>query len=124
MDFLNDIGRKITETAKTVTKKSENLVEITKINLSIGNEEDKIKRFFTEIGSELYKNFLDGESYGEYFDEKCLSIREIENNITALREKQLSIRGHKSCTECNVVIDDDVKYCPNCGVRASSFEND
>jgi vacuolar-type H+-ATPase subunit I/STV1 len=119
MDFLNDIGKKITETAKTVTKKSENLVETTKINLSIGNEEDKIKRIFTEIGSELYKSFLDGESHGEYFDEKCTGIKEIEDNINSLREKLLTIKGHKSCGECNVVIDTDVKYCPNCGAKAS-----
>ncbi len=117
MDFLSDIGKKITETAKTVTKKSESLVEITKLNLAIGNEEDKIKKAFLEIGSELYKNFQNGESYGDYFDTKCTEIKEMEENIAKLRERVLSLKGTKTCTGCNEVIDEDVKYCPNCGVK-------
>ncbi|MFZ5353824.1 MAG: hypothetical protein ACOZCL_14030 [Bacillota bacterium] len=122
MDFLSDIGKKITETAKTVTKKSENLVEITKLNLAIGGEEDKIKRIIVEIGSELYKNFSNGESYGDFFDVKCKEIKEIEENISKLREKALSLKGSKACTDCSSVIETDVKFCPNCGAKTPDKE--
>jgi uncharacterized membrane-anchored protein len=60
MDLLNDIGKRITRTAKSVTRKSEDMVEITKLNLDIGSEEEKIKRIFYEMGSELYRSYNNG----------------------------------------------------------------
>lgn len=120
MNLLNDIGKKISKTAINVTKKSESIVEITKLNLAIGNEEDKIKRMFTEIGSELYRNFLNGQSHGDLFDDKCMDIRELEENIEKLREKVMSLKGTKSCEGCNTSVDSEAKYCSNCG---SNTEN-
>jgi RNA polymerase subunit RPABC4/transcription elongation factor Spt4 len=118
MDFLTDLGKKITETAKTVSKKSEDLVEITKLNLAIGNEEDKIKRMICEIGSEIYKHYLDGETFGEYFDEKCSLLKGTETEISQIKEKILSLKGSKLCKNCDEVIDYVVNYCPNCGAKA------
>ncbi len=120
MDFLTDIGKKITETAKTVTRKSEDIVEITKLNLTIGSDEDKIKRMFYEIGSELYKNYLEDRSFGEYFDAKCGEIKEMEANIARIKERILTLKGSKACKACNAVVDIEVNYCPNCGAKVET----
>lgn len=118
MDFLTDLGKKITETAKTVGKKSEDLVEITKLNLAIGSEEDKIKRLFSEIGSDLYKHYIDGESFGEYFDSKCGELKDMELNIAKIKDKIFQLKGSKVCKSCTELIDLEVKFCPNCGAKA------
>lgn len=120
MDFLTDIGKKLTETAKTVTKKSEDIVEITKLNIAIGNEEDKIKRMFLEAGSDLYKSFLNGKSFGEYFDGKCAEIKEMEEDLAKLREKILKLKGNKECKNCNAIVDIEVNFCPNCGAKVAT----
>lgn len=119
MDFLADIGKKITETAKTVSKKSEDIVEITKLNLAVGSEEDKIKRAFYEIGSDLYKHFQEGTEFGEFFNSKCLEIREMEDNLAKLKEKILKLKGSKECKECKAVVDIEVNFCPNCGAKVA-----
>lgn len=115
MDIFKDLGKKIGSTAKTVGKKSEELVEVTKINLTIGNEEDKIKKLLVEIGSEVYAKQAEGEQFGDFIDEKCSQIKAIEQNIEELRSKVSKIKGQKACSECNTSIDEDVKFCPNCG---------
>lgn len=120
MDLLNDIGKRITDTAKTVTRKSEDIVEITKLNLAIGSEEDKIKRMLYEIGSELYRSYINGKPYGESYDSKCSEVKQLEENIKTLKERILLLKGNKTCKTCNSVVDVEVNYCPSCGEK---FEN-
>ena len=122
MDLLNDIGKRITETAKTVTRKSEDIVELTKLNLSIGNEEDKIKRMFYEIGSEVYRSYTEGEPIGNLYDSKCSEIKQIEENIKSIKERILLLKGNKSCKACSSVVDMEVNYCPNCGEKLENKE--
>lgn len=117
MNIFNDLGKKLGQTAKSVGKKSEELVEVTKLNLAIGNEEDKIKKLLIEIGSEVYGKYSEGENYDGFIDEKCSQIKLIESNINELRSKVKKIKGHKTCSECNTDIFDDVKFCPNCGSK-------
>lgn len=108
MDFFNNVGKKLGNAAKTATKKSEELVEITKINLNIGNEEDKTKKLFTEIGKELYCRFVNGECFNESINEKCSQIKAIDDNIEALRERVKNLKSHNDssdkvtdcCSEC------------------------
>ncbi|HYF81482.1 MAG TPA: zinc-ribbon domain-containing protein [Clostridia bacterium] len=123
MDLLNDIGKKITETAKSVTKKSEDIVEITKLNLTIGSEEDKIKRMFYEIGSELYRSYTNGKPIGDFYDSKCNEVKQIEENIKAIKERILLLKGNKICKTCNTVVDAEVNYCPNCGEKLEKKED-
>lgn len=124
MDLLNDIGRKITATAKTVTKKSEDIVEITKLNLTVSNEEDKVKRMLYEIGSEVYRSYVNGKTFGDFYDSRCAEVKQLEDNIKALKERILLLKGSKLCKACDSVVDADVNYCPNCGDKLGSKEEE
>jgi len=117
MDKLSDIGRKVATAAKTVTKRSEDVVELTKINLTIGNEEDKIKRLLYEIGSELYRSYTNGKSYEGSYDKQCEEVKQLEENIRLLRERMLELKGNRTCTACKSIVSLDVNYCPNCGEK-------
>lgn len=106
MDFFNNVGKKLGSAAKTATKKSEELVEITKTNLAIGSEEDKIKKLFNEMGMELYGRFASGESFDESISGKCSQIKAVEDNVLVLKEKVKNLKGHNnspdiSATGCN-----------------------
>lgn len=117
MDVLSEIGKKITETARAVTKKSEDLLEIAKLNLAIGNEEDRIKKALFEIGIELYKDYIKGEVQEEFYKNKCAEIRQIEENIKVLKEKILQHKGNKVCKSCGAVVSLEVNFCPSCGFK-------
>lgn len=117
MDKLSDIGRKVATAAKTVTKKSEDVVELTKLNMTIGNEEDKIKRLLYEIGSELYRGYASGNTLEGIYDKQCEEVKQLEENISLLRERVLELKGSKTCTACKSIVALDVNYCPHCGQK-------
>jgi len=56
MEFIKDLTRKVTDTARVAAKKSSDMVEITKLNFSIGSEEDKIKKIYMQIGETVYRS--------------------------------------------------------------------
>lgn len=127
MDKLSDIGRKVATAAKTVTKKSEDVVEITRLNLTIGNEEDKIKRLLYEIGSEIYRGYTNGkfiDGISEISDKQCEEVKQIEDNIKSLRERILQLKGSRTCSACNSVVALDVNYCPNCGEKLEKVKEE
>ena len=43
MSVLDNFTRKVSDTAKAAAKKSGNVVELTRLNMNIGAEEEKIK---------------------------------------------------------------------------------
>lgn len=124
MDLFNDLGRKVASAAKTVTRKSEDMVELTKLNLAIGNEEEKIKRLLYEIGSELYRGYTNGKSYEGFYDKQCTEVKQLEDNIKALKEKMLLLKGNKTCGTCKSVVSLEVNYCPNCGSKLEKEEEE
>lgn len=108
MSFFNKVGKNLGKTAKSVTKKSEEMIEITKLNLAVGNEEDKIKKLLLEIGNEAYGLYSQGESIIEAIDQKCAQVKELEANIASLKEKIKSIKEPKTAETCSC------EHCEHC----------
>lgn len=117
MSVLDNITKKVTETAKAAAKKSSELVEVTKLNMSIGAEEDKIEKVYAEIGKSVYRTFADGKGVAESFVEQCEKIKSYEENIRQMKQKILELKNTKICPSCDVELEADVAFCPKCGAK-------
>lgn len=117
MSFLENITKKVGDAAQLAAKKSGELVEITKINLSIGNEEDKIRDLYIEIGKKVFDNYSSNNEFPEEYKELCISIEERKKTIQELKAKILELRNVRLCISCNNEIDNGSTFCPNCGAK-------
>ena len=106
VSVLDNITRKVTDTAKAAAKKSGSVVEITKLNLSISAEEEKIRKIYTEMGKQLYEDYIEGKMPGEKLLAQCVKIDEIIKGINEMRDKILELKN--------------IKACPNCGMERAS----
>ena len=120
MDFIKDITKKVGRTAKTAVKKSNNLLEITKLNMSIGSEEDKIAKIYTQIGKEVYDSFENNAEASEKFNVLCEKISIIKANIERMEKQILRIKNIKMCPECGAQLEITVCYCSGCGTKQES----
>ena len=115
MSVLDNITRKVTDTAKAAAKISSGVVEVTKLNMNISAEEEKIRKLYTEMGRQLYEEYSEGRNIEGKLLEKCMKIDEIIANIDEMRGKILEIKNVKACPNCGTVLDMDMEYCHKCG---------
>jgi len=117
MAFFENISKKVTDTAKAAARKSGDLMEVTKLNLNIGAEEDKIKRKFMEIGKTVYEAYKKGEELPYACRDLCEKVKEYERNIEEMKAKVLQLKGLKNCPSCGAELDEEFAYCPKCGAK-------
>ena len=117
-DFLNNLGRAASETAKKAMKASGNVVELTKTSLNIKFDEIKRDSFFREIGKRVYCGYKKCPE-GATCDilELCACIDEIEHSIKAQKTKAAHIQNKKFCVDCGIVLAKSVRFCYSCGAK-------
>lgn len=115
MSFLNDLGKKFSEVTQEVSKKSGEVVNSTKINMSIKAEREKIERLQIDIGKRIYEKFDQKQEVDEGVKEFCEQIKIIEGTIDELNQKLQDIKNVRKCTSCGKEISKEIKFCPGCG---------
>jgi len=115
VSVLDNITKKVTDTAKAAAKKSGSVVEVTRLSININAEEEKIRKIYTEMGKQLYEEYAEGKIVGEKLLEHCLKIDEIIGNIADMRDKILELKNIKACPNCGMELDIDMEYCYKCG---------
>ena len=118
MAFLENIGKRVGEAAQAAAKKSGELVEVTKLNVQIGQEEDKIERLYAQIGKSIYKAFAVGEETDSSVAVVCEQIKTVEININSLRDKISEIKNVKTCANCGAEMERTQMFCSKCGERS------
>ncbi len=117
MSIFKDISKKVGEAAHVAAKKSNEIVESTKINLGIKSEEDKIDEILLQIGKKLYEKFSQSEEIPEEFKSMFEDLQSHKAVLNELREKLLDIKNLKECPSCGEKVDEDITFCPKCGSK-------
>ncbi|WP_139903697.1 hypothetical protein [Clostridium thermarum] len=145
MNFKYDfrkIAKSISDGAATAAKKSTELYEISKLNLSIQAQKRTIKDLEEKIGHIIYKRYRDkghgmGKANGKSrekdqnndwddikykiaLDEKiiklCKKIDEAYETINSLNKKIERIKKVRICGKCGLEIPASADQCPYCNV--------
>jgi hypothetical protein len=123
MSVLNDITKVVTETAKNAAKMSYDMVEVTRLNVAIGGETDKIHKLFYQIGEKVYEKYLEkSDIIDDEIAESCGTVKDLEKNIAEMRSKILSLKKAKECPKCKEILDIDMVFCYKCGEKQPVVE--
>ena len=120
--MINDIKNKVAETAKNAIKKSNELVEVAKINIAIGEAQSNIDNLLKDIGKVIYDAYKEGEYFVEEISSKCMEIDEIADSIDDLRNKLSQLKNIKICSQCEKENERDAYFCSRCGYRMKDEE--
>ena len=88
MAFFNKLG----ELAKNVSDKTDNMLEISKLNGEIRNSQDDIEELKLKLGNYIWLKFKNGIIMDEQTTSICRSIQAAQDNINA---KQAAINALK-----------------------------
>ncbi len=117
MSVLDNFTKKVSDTAKAAAKKSGNVVEITRLNMTIGTEEEKIKKLYFEMGKLLYDVYREGGQINEELAAYCEKIDVVYGAIEEMKTKILELRNVKACTECGTQLEIEMAFCYKCGSK-------
>lgn len=116
-DFFEDLGKKITETAGAVTKKTEEMMGIQKIKSQIRLEEKNKESALQELGKQVYDRYQKGETVDADFLGLCEAIAQYEESVQARLEELAELKGVTLCKNCNGELQPEMVYCPKCGTK-------
>jgi len=117
MSLFDNLGKKIGDAAQSAVKKSGELVEVTKLNLSISAEEGKIKELYEKIGEYIYNQYAEGKEMIPEVNEFCSQIKACKENISQLKSKIYELKGVKVCPKCGAESEKQAAFCSSCGEK-------
>ena len=117
MDFLDTLKDKISQTTRVVAKKSNELVELTKLRAQAADQEREIDGILRKIGQALYDAYkTGGESY-DSIEEFCEELDAAYAQLSELQGKIGELKNVKKCPACQKEMDKDAVFCSVCGGR-------
>lgn len=115
MDF-EKLRENLEKTKDVVVAKSMDVARVTKLKISLANEESKLKKIYCEIGAlmhELRYKEVNNDAEIEQKLEECDKIKEKMDAIEEELGKEDGIR----CAHCGKVNSTDAVFCNYCGER-------
>lgn len=115
--FFEDLGRKIGETAETVTNKAGEAVEIQRLRNQIRALERGNERDYAELGKMVYDHYKEGEVVDSEAIGICDAIQNREESIEKYEQQISDVKGDVTCDGCGKSVARDMAYCPHCGSK-------
>jgi CxxC motif-containing protein len=108
----------------TVSAKSQEVLEVTKIKNRIGSLKEQITNTQTKLGEVVYQMYLQDGFDQSGIQEKCESIKALENQIKdkeaelqGVHIKAAEAMGKTFCDDCKTEITEGTKFCGQCGKK-------
>ena len=114
---MDRIISEIKNTADKVVKKSGELVEITKVKLSIVDIKNKIDARFKELGRIVYNASGPEYSEAEGADAIIEELNALYEELKKTEERLAELKSEVVCKSCGSLSSDDSLYCRKCGAK-------
>ncbi|MBR2743333.1 MAG: zinc ribbon domain-containing protein [Clostridia bacterium] len=115
--LFNQFVKAARSTTTTVTKKTGEIVEATKLKVAIADVENEVDSLYTEIGRLVYKAFSENGEPSETINEKCAVISEKLKDIELLKIKLAGVKDSVMCGECGAGNAPGSQFCSSCGAK-------
>ena len=122
-DGFSKITKSLSESASSVVQKSTDLMEISRFNGEIDNQEKKKALIYMSIGKLVYNSYISKTELGGEIKNKCEVVLEHDKQIKKIKIQILNLKKIKKCTNCGVEMNIDTSFCPNCGNKQELIIN-
>ncbi|MFI3209071.1 MAG: zinc ribbon domain-containing protein [Eubacteriales bacterium] len=123
-ELFNDLGKKVNEVVGQISKKTEPLmkktedvVEVQKIKAQIRTLYKNNEYDLSDLGEIVFAKYKDELIEDEDFVAICEEIEQRLDAIEELEKQVVSLKGMCTCDECEMSVDKEAAFCPNCGAK-------
>ena len=116
MEFFNDLSKRFSNVAKSVTEKTKDGVEVTRIASDLRIQRNALEQLYTELGKVCYAIRM-GDGDAEQAEQLSARIQRTRARIDELTAQRDAIRDVRRCASCGAVMSKDARFCSSCGKR-------
>jgi rubrerythrin len=118
VSIWKELKHRVEKGVETASQKSQQMVEISRLNLRIRGKKEDINRLYRRLGILAYEAWKEDPAESLAIDgeikEVLESIRQLQTEITAMEQDLLLVRGKIDCPACGAVVDRGTDQCPVC----------
>lgn len=100
-----------------ILKKSQTLVEKTKLQANIASKTVKMDSLFEELGKAVYEMNCECVAKDETAASIIVEIQATELEISALKDQIQALSNKAKCESCGEYFDADMAFCGHCGAK-------
>lgn len=119
-----ELKRGAADAADIAARKTSELTNIAKLNVSIKSNESKLRNVYEEIGRLFYTAEREGVDYAEEIAACILKADQFKADIAAAKAQLAAQRNATICQSCGHEIDSSAFYCPFCGTSQNKADAD
>lgn len=113
-----DFGEIAGDRARDLTRKSSDLIEVTKMKHELRKMEKEMENNLAGIGALYYQNQQGREDTGDELNRLIETTRQLEIELKDLEDQIEAMQPKPAvCSECNSELGENVKFCSNCGQK-------
>lgn len=114
MAFFNDFKEKFTSAAQSVTNKTKDSVEITRIS----GESRSIAGELAELYAQIGRVYVDSQGTDAVtLAPLCAKVSELRDRLESLERQKIQLRNQNRCPSCGAVMNKSARFCSSCGRR-------
>ncbi len=111
-----DLGEIAGDKARDLTRKSSDLIEVTKLKHELRKMEKEMENNLAGIGALYYQNQQDREDTGDELSRLIESTSQLEIEMKDLEEQIKDMQPRPAvCPDCGSELQENTKFCSNCG---------
>ena len=114
MDFLKEFSKQFSSVARSVTEKSKEGAEATRLSAKLKTAEDQLEQLYNRYGKACYA-IREGQGSDDEAQELALRIRAAGLQVRELAAELEAVRELKRCQGCGAVFPKEARYCSACG---------
>ena len=116
MEFFNDLSKKFSNVAKSVSEKTKDSVEVTRIASDLRIQRNQLEQLYTELGKVCFALRM-GEGDSDQAEKLAQDIQRVRDRIEELNAQRDAIRDVRRCPACGAVMTKEARFCSSCGKR-------
>lgn len=120
MAFLDKLSKTVSEASQKTIAKTKELVDTSKLNSLISEEERKINNLYLQIGK-LYVS-LHNEDCENDFAEMMSMLADSEAKIIDYQKQIQDIKGVQRCKNCGAEVASGAAFCSVCGATIPKIQ--
>ena len=119
MAVFEDVLSRAKSIAKTAGRKTEDLVELTKVHIQIGDLRREIAALYEGLGRLVYDARHTDESVDELIDACVEELEEQQAALARLEERVMQTKNVVRCEACGTFNAQGAAFCNRCGKKLS-----